>query len=281
MLDLTVLVDNTALLDRFYLAEPGFSLFLEADGTRVLFDCGYSSAFLDNAERLRINLREIDYLTLSHGHLDHTGGLYSLLRLLEEAEREKIPHRLPTLVAHPWCFFPRTKEGSQNIGSPLAAESVASVLPLRFSEEAVFLTDRLVFLGEIPRIHPFEETGPSGRKIRLPEGREEEDLLRDDTALAYLSAQGLVILTGCAHSGICNIISRAQEVTGEDRIRDVLGGLHLIRPSKDRMEKTTAFLREQGVTSLHPCHCTSFAARCTLAQEFVVEETGSGLRLTY
>ncbi|MDD1677984.1 MAG: MBL fold metallo-hydrolase [Methanomicrobiales archaeon] len=279
MLALTVLMDNTVLTDRFYLAESGFSLYLDADGTRILFDCGYSGAYLANAARMQIDLRNLDHIVLSHGHLDHTGGLYEYLRMLEEARREGIPHRAPTLVAHPWCFCPRTKELGQNIGSPLRTDTLASYLPLTLSDQPVFLSDRLIFLGEIPRIHPFEDTPLTGRQIHLPDGRVEEDRLRDDTALAYLSSQGLVILTGCAHSGICNIISRAQQVSGEDRIHDILGGLHLIRSDPVRIEGTMSFLQEHGVERLHPCHCTSFAARCALAQQFIVEETGVGLRL--
>jgi 7,8-dihydropterin-6-yl-methyl-4-(beta-D-ribofuranosyl)aminobenzene 5'-phosphate synthase len=280
MLDLTILVDNTTLTDQFYIAEPGFSLFLEAEGARILFDCGYSGVFLSNAARMQIDLWDLNYIVLSHGHLDHAGGLHEYLRMRDSALRGKIPYRIPTLVAHPWCFYSRTNESGQNFTSSLNEERVASSLPLKLSERPIFLTKHLVFLGEVPRIHAFEEVS-TGRRIRLPDGTVIEDRLRDDTALAYCTDTGLVILTGCAHSGICNIISHAQEITGEDRIRDIVGGLHLIRPSVERMEKTVAFLRKTGIERMHPCHCTSFAARCTLAQHYTVEETGVGLRLTY
>jgi 7,8-dihydropterin-6-yl-methyl-4-(beta-D-ribofuranosyl)aminobenzene 5'-phosphate synthase len=201
--------------------------------------------------------------------------------MMDEAVQEEIPHHIPTLVAHPWCFCPRTKESGQNIGSPIGVERIASRIPVELSEKAVYLTDDLIFLGEIPRVHSFEDPAPSRRQIWLSDGTVREDLLTDDTALVYLGSEGMVILTGCAHSGICNIITRAQEMTGEDRVRDIVGGLHLIRPSAERMEGTRAFLTTQEIQSLHPCHCTSFAARCSLAQDLPVEETGVGLRLIY
>jgi 7,8-dihydropterin-6-yl-methyl-4-(beta-D-ribofuranosyl)aminobenzene 5'-phosphate synthase len=281
MLEVTVLMDNTALTDQFYTAEPGFSLYLVADGKKILFDCGYSAACLANAREMEIDLRDLDAIVLSHGHLDHTGGLYAYLRMLDKAVRMKSPHRIPTLVAHPLCFSSRSKEMGENIGSPLGMETVGRHLPLALTEKPTFLTDHLIFLGEIPRVHAFERTETSGRRILLPDGTVIEDLLRDDTALAYVSPSGLVILTGCAHSGICNTISHAQDISRERRIRDVLGGLHLINPSPERMQATGQFLREQGVECLHPCHCTSFVARCALSQECPVEETGVGLHLTY
>ncbi|NTV00660.1 MAG: MBL fold metallo-hydrolase, partial [Methanoregulaceae archaeon] len=105
-MSLTVLVDNNTLTDRYFTAEPGLSFLLRTGGKKVLFDTGYSGMFLANAERMGINLRDLDYVVLSHGHLDHTGGLVPLIRLLTEAKIEDMAHKVPELVAHPLCFYP-------------------------------------------------------------------------------------------------------------------------------------------------------------------------------
>ncbi|MDD1673720.1 MAG: MBL fold metallo-hydrolase [Methanomicrobiales archaeon] len=281
MLNVTVLMDNTVLMDKYYTAEHGFSLYLEIGEKKILFDCGYSGAFLSNAVKMEIDLLDLDIIVLSHGHRDHTGGLYPYLCLLDEAIREEIPHRIPTLIGHPDCFYPRTKGSDRHVGSPLPRERVAQYLPLQLTEKPLLLTDELVYLGEIPRVHEFEKETDTGRQMQMLDGTWKEDLLRDDIALAYISPEGLVLLTGCAHSGLCNIISYAQKVTRETRIRDIIGGFHLIKPSEERMRDTLTFLQEVGVPSLHPCHCTSRTSQCAMIHGRTGEEAGVGLRLQF
>ena len=113
---LTVLVDNTTITDRYFSGEPGLSLFLETGGKKILFDTGYSGRFLENAGKMGIDLHDLDNVVLSHGHLDHTGGLVTLVRYLTEAAIEKMPCRMPRLIAHPRCFYPKEHAPLQNNG---------------------------------------------------------------------------------------------------------------------------------------------------------------------
>ena len=85
-LTLTVLVDNTTITDRYFMGEPGLSILIETAGKKILFDTGYSGLFLANAEKMGISLRDLDFIALSHGHLDHSGGLVTLIRHLTEAK---------------------------------------------------------------------------------------------------------------------------------------------------------------------------------------------------
>jgi len=85
-MELTVLVDNNTLLDRYLFGEPGLSILIKDDGLKVLFDLGYSDAFLINASKMGISLRNIDYLVFSHSHLDHTWGLPHLIRHFTESK---------------------------------------------------------------------------------------------------------------------------------------------------------------------------------------------------
>jgi 7,8-dihydropterin-6-yl-methyl-4-(beta-D-ribofuranosyl)aminobenzene 5'-phosphate synthase len=280
-LSLSVLVDNNTLTDRYFSGEPGLSFFIETGGKKILFDTGYSGLFLANAGKMGISLRELDGVVLSHGHLDHSGGLVTLVRYLTEAMIEDIAHKSPELVAHPRCFFPKKKPPLQNTGSILDEAEVRRHFPVNLSARPVWVTDDLVFLGKIPRRFAFEQTDPGKRRIRLPDGRTEPDQLLDDSALAFRSGNGLVIITGCSHAGICNITEYAREVCGERRVVAIIGGLHLLLPSLGRMEETCAYLRVLTLEGLYACHCTSLSSKITLAGSCPIREVGVGLNLSW
>jgi 7,8-dihydropterin-6-yl-methyl-4-(beta-D-ribofuranosyl)aminobenzene 5'-phosphate synthase len=277
-MQLTVLVDNNTLIDRYLLGEPGISLFIKDQETNVLFDLGYSNAFMTNAHKLGINLMDLDWVALSHGHLDHTWGLDPLIRGMTEAMIEKQPVRRPTLVAHPEVFATKTDLGLPEIGSLISENKLKRHMDIRLTRKPVWLTDRLVYLGEIPRIFPFEQA-------RLGEVEHDgiliPDELADDSSLAYVGAKGLVIISGCAHAGICNTVEYAKKVCKTKQIRDIIGGFHLQSPSASRMEQTTGYLAAQKIQSLHPCHCTDLGSKIALAAALPVQEVGSGLHLNY
>ncbi len=169
-MDVTILVDNTALFDRYFIAEHGFSAYIEAEGCRVLFDTGYSDAVLKNAQKMKIDLLDLDYIVLSHGHSDHTGGLYHIIQFFMEAILEDTACRLPRLIAHPCCFYPRPKPPQPDIGAVLTADEVQRIMPLELSKDPVSLTPDLFFLGEIERKFSFETTLPGPRRIVMPDG---------------------------------------------------------------------------------------------------------------
>jgi 7,8-dihydropterin-6-yl-methyl-4-(beta-D-ribofuranosyl)aminobenzene 5'-phosphate synthase len=221
-LTLTVLVDDTTLTDNNFSGEAGLSFLIETAGKKCLFDTGLSGQFLTNAEKMGMSLRDLDYLVLSHGHIDHTGGLDTLARHLAGTAPEASSPRVPHLIAHPRCFWPKEKDGTKN-GSAVSEEEICRQFPTSLSAKPVWLTDDLVFLGEIPRRFAFEQADPATRKIHLPDGTLEPDTLADDSALAFRSAEGLVIITGCSHAGICNITEYAREVCGERRVAGIIG----------------------------------------------------------
>ncbi|MFP5259334.1 MAG: MBL fold metallo-hydrolase [Acidobacteriota bacterium] len=278
-MELTVLVDNNTLIDRYMLGEPALSLYMEEAGQRVLFDCGYSDVALRNAGRLALDLADLDVVALSHGHHDHTWGLAPLVARLAESAADGDYRPLPQLVAHPEALARRRLGPGQPLGSLLDRDTLAQSFALTLSREPVPLTDRLLFLGEIPRLLPFEAAEPIGQRDG-PDGPVPDDL-PDDTALAFSSLKGLVIITGCSHAGICNIIAYARDLTGEPRVAAVIGGLHLLQPDPERFAATADYLRGVGVADLYPCHCTSLAAKLALSQAAPVHDVGSGLRLSF
>jgi 7,8-dihydropterin-6-yl-methyl-4-(beta-D-ribofuranosyl)aminobenzene 5'-phosphate synthase len=280
-LSLTVLVENTTLTDRYFSGEPGLSFLIETEGKKILFDTGFSDLFLHNAQKLGINLLDLDMVVLSHGHLDHSGGLFPLIRHMTRSIIEGIPVKKPLLVAHPWCFYPRPKFPVPDTGTVLSEQELSRFFDVCTTTVPRHLTKNLVFLGEIERNFDYEKTDPGVRKIILPDGITREDRILDDSALAFRTGEGVVIITGCSHAGICNIVERAKSVCGEHRIIDIIGGLHLLLPDPSRLKKTAEYLRDLHLKSLHACHCTSLPSKIVLAGYCPVQEVGTGMKLEW
>jgi 7,8-dihydropterin-6-yl-methyl-4-(beta-D-ribofuranosyl)aminobenzene 5'-phosphate synthase len=275
-LKLKVLVDNSTFIDRYFLAEPAISFYIEDGEKKILFDVGYSNAYIRNAEKMGINLRKLDYVVLSHGHSDHTWGMESLIRLYSEANLEGLDFRKPTVIAHPDLFQPKLLNG-EDIGSLLSGEKIAQHFKLTYSKEPNWLTDQLVFLSEIPRQFHFEGQDPIGRT-----GMElKDDYLLDDSALVYKTEKGLVVIVACSHAGICNTIEYAKKVCQEERIVDIIGGFHLLQPSEKQIKHTVAYFKSLNPDVIHACHCTDFSSKVTISDVANVKEVGVGLQLEY
>ncbi|MBR3785435.1 MAG: MBL fold metallo-hydrolase [Firmicutes bacterium] len=264
---LTVLMDNNTYIDQYYLGEPAVSYYIEDGDARILLDCGYSDAFIKNASAMDIDLSRLTHIVFSHGHDDHTRGLQFLRDAVELSDVE--------IIAHPDCFFPREEDGL-GFGAPYLAEEVADFAKLHLSKEPVWLTERLVYLGQIPDAFGFEKRHPIGKR-GIEEGWT-DDYCYDDTALAYQTDEGLFIITGCSHSGICNIIHQAKHICGEDRIAGVLGGFHLFDVD-DRLMQTIDYLQSCNIRDFYPCHCVSLKAKAKMMEKLDVCEVGVGLQI--
>jgi len=207
---LTVLVDNNTSTGKCYLGEPGLSCYIEIDNKKILFDTGYSDIFIKNAFKMNVNLRSLDYLILSHGHYDHTWGMVPLIRLYTEAIKENISYKKPLIITHPFTFLTKSRNELGEIGSLISEEKLSRNFELKLSKKPLWITEKLVYLGEIPRNSNFENQTPIGQ-VYLNENWT-DDYVIEDSALVYKSKQGLVIITGCSHSGICNIVEYAKYV---------------------------------------------------------------------
>ena len=269
---LQILVDNVANAGQ---GEWGFSCLIEDQWQRVLLDTGASSLFLQNAKLLGQDLLNLDYVVLSHGHWDHTWGLETLIKhYIKNPESKR-----PAIVAHP-KVFERTlnPKGAEN-GPIVNQATLEGRFHLQLTRKPLWLSKRLLWLGEIERLFPFEYVEPKGK--RLTESGTIPDHSPDDSALAYLTDAGLVIITGCSHSGICNIVEQARHLTGEIRVLDIVGGTHLLQYSRGRMTATLEYLRGVKPEQLHIGHCTSLAAKVELAAVSDLKELFVGLELEY
>lgn len=264
---LTVLVDNNTYIDQYYLGEPAVSYYIEDGDAHVLLDCGYSDAFIKNAEAMGIDLSKLTHIVFSHGHDDHTRGLQFL--------KEKYDLSNVQIIAHPQAFQPK-RDGGLPCGSPFTAEEIADFSKLKMSSLPVQITDKLLFLGEIIQVFDFELNGSLGE--RFVEGRWEDDYCRDDSALVYEGKDGLFLITGCSHSGICNIMQQAFTIFGTKEVAGILGGLHLFDVD-EKLEETIDFLDCYEVKDFYPCHCVSLQAKAKMMEVLNVKEVGVGLTL--
>jgi 7,8-dihydropterin-6-yl-methyl-4-(beta-D-ribofuranosyl)aminobenzene 5'-phosphate synthase len=257
-----------------------FRAFIVDDQTRVLFDLGYLGIFATNADKIGIPLLKTDYRVLSHGHLDHTWGLVPFVMRYTEAQIEGNPHSEPVIVAHPGALYSRCVSPLKEIGSIIDESALSRIFNLNLTKGPLWLSDNLVFLGEIKRRFKFEGIQQKGH-VRIESGLRIQDTLSDDRALVYTGREGLVIITGCSHSGICNICEQATELCGDDRIRDIIGGLHLMNPPREQMQGTIEYMSRKKPAALHPCHCTDLASKIALASVVPVSEIGVGMVLNY
>jgi len=276
---LTVLVDNNTLIDRYLLGEPGVSYFIEEGSKILLFDVGFSDVFIRNAQKMNIDLSSLDFVALSHAHLDHTWGLVNLIQLWTEAAFEGNRHKKPAFVAHPSVFLKRSIKDVYEIGSLISEEMLSRFFSIKLSREPMWLTEKLDFLGEIQRNNDFDAKTPVGKVYKS--GSWEDDYVTDDSALAYRSEQGLVVITGCSHAGICNIVEKAKEVCQDTRVVDIIGGFHLQDPEKEQLQATLQYMKQLQPLEVHACHCTDLRSKIVLSQIVDLREVGSGLRLEY
>lgn len=299
---LTILVENKADLivdpteaiqyfrDEPLLAEHGFSVLIRlgGEGKTILWDAGVSNtALMENMRRMEIGVSSIETIALSHGHSDHYAAITTLLMAMnrlpepeewgstvtaEEVDAWLEEFRIP-IVAHPaalrerwvvndeglWVgpFFPPPVQAWKAMGASIVT-----------SEEPYCLDDGCWTTGYVPRTS-FEKVSKP-KKLYYREGSEfiPEGLDDDQGILIHVKDKGLVVLSGCAHSGIVNTVEHARRLSGIETIHAVIGGFHLARAEEDEIEQTIDYFKTINPRLIVPCHCTGLNAINRFAQTF-------------
>jgi 7,8-dihydropterin-6-yl-methyl-4-(beta-D-ribofuranosyl)aminobenzene 5'-phosphate synthase len=297
----TVLVDNRAdlivestegvwrFIDEPLMAEHGFAALVELKDVNmsILWDAGLTeTTLMGNIKRMGIDPGVINKIAISHGHGDHTAGVTEILRaihvkptakLWEEGATEEEIHnwvqwqRIP-LVVHPAAFRERWRVAEDGKMSgpypqPPRDEWEAVGAEMILSEGPYRLGPGCWTTGEVPRLS-FEESGRSSSRVYREGGQFLPDDIEEDQAIVInVKDKGLVVVSGCAHSGIVNTVNYAREISGVERIWAVLGGFHLARSPQEEVQRTIDVMKSFEPKVIAPSHCTGFSAICQFARQ--------------
>ena len=260
-IQITTLTENTASWLGL-LAEWGVSILLEADNYKVLLDTGSSFVAAYNAIAMGIDLSQTDEIVFSHGHDDHTGGLLHVLKMMKKQVE---------IIAHPdiWAakYYQTPEKRYRYIGVPFPREAAESLgASFNLTKGPVWITDNIVTSGEVPMVTEYENIDTS---LYVKEGNDfKPDPLWDDQSLFIKSGKGLIVILGCAHRGIINILNHARKLTGVESIYAVIGGTHLGLSSPQHVQFAIAELKRFGIQRLGVSHCTGLPVAALLAHEF-------------
>lgn len=257
---ISILVDNNP--GTRTAAEHGLSYLIEYDGKRLLFDTGQSNMFVENAGIMKVDLKNIDLLVLSHGHFDHGNGLRYISGTV--------------LICHPGCFVKRYRKSDHTyIGLINTREEILSGYNLITSTYPHQISDRIFFLGEIPRITGFESQNTA---FVFEDGS--PDYVLDDSAVAMITEYGIMVITGCGHAGIVNTLEHAKKVTGIKKLYGIMGGFHL-KEQDIQTRETIAYLKAEKVKNVFPSHCTELPALSAFYESFRIRQLKTGEILTF
>ncbi len=265
MYKLTILCENTVVPMLNILGEHGFSILIESDEITGLFDTGQGHSILHNADCLGKDLTGVSKIFLSHGHIDHTGGLSKILPLTGAVN----------VYAHPDIFLERfsvrkdknKNETVKNIGIPKTREVFENLgAHFAFNRNFTETSPGIHLTGEVPRLTPFEK--PDRRLVVEKKGMFVQDLIPDDQSLVLESPRGLVVVLGCAHSGIINTLNHVKKHFREEKIHMVIGGTHLGFLNADQLQSTIDTLQNISLERIGVSHCTGLGPAAKLMQAF-------------
>ncbi len=260
---ITIICENRAHMAKNIMGEHGFAALVKTPGSNLLMDTGQGLGLAHNADVLKIDLAALDGVVISHGHFDHTGGLLQI-----PAQNRPLPvHAHPDLFAGKY-LLPRNQDPTY-IGIPFSQSTLEEKLNARFVFHSSFtdIAPGVFFSGQVPRTWSFEPS--DDRLVIQTASRFVPDPFKDDASLLIETPSGPVILTGCAHSGIVNIMEHFAQQSGHQTFHAVIGGTHLgFANDQSQLEQAMAAFDRFQVNTIAVSHCTGNEAAAQLFHRF-------------
>ena len=260
---ITVICENRASMAKDIMGEHGFAALVKTPDLCLLMDTGQGLGLAHNAKALKIDLATLDGVAISHGHFDHTGGLMQI----PPRNRPLTVHAHPDLFAGKY-LLPKDQDPAY-IGIPFSQSALEEALNARFEFHSEFteISPGVFFSGQVPRTWSFE---PSDDRLvkQTPDGFV-PDPFNDDASLLIETPSGPVILTGCAHSGIVNIMEHFAEKSGHPSFHAVIGGTHLgFANDPSQLDEAMDAFDKFQVQTIAVSHCTGNEAAARLFHWF-------------
>jgi 7,8-dihydropterin-6-yl-methyl-4-(beta-D-ribofuranosyl)aminobenzene 5'-phosphate synthase len=253
------------------MAEHGFSVLIKTKSgekeAEVLYDSGLSPrGILYNLDALEISLTDVQAIVLSHGHPDHASGLPGVV--------DRLGSRNMPLVLHPDAYLERklVLPNGDEIGVPAPKLSDLRCENIEIVEEvgpSMMVDGMILVSGEIARTTEFENGFPIHYARRHDHWEPDPLIMDDQCALIHVKGKGLIVITGCGHAGIINVLRNAQAITGINEIYAVIGGFHLTGGYFEPIiPATIASLKVINPRYIMPGHCTGWSATHQIARAF-------------
>jgi len=272
MIRITTLIENSPGEHLALRHEHGVSFCVEAHGRKVLFDTGQSGNFIENAGQLRIGLEDIEYVVVSHGHYDHSGGLRALTAVTTKFE----------LVTGAGFFEEKYAErngGYEFLGNNFTRDFLEAS-GIRYAELNTSMRELIpgvYALGNFPRIHADELINPRFKLLR--DGSFVADTFDDEIMLVIDTPKGIIALLGCSHPGMRNMLDAVKD-RFKKPIHAVLGGTHLVEASAAGVKASADYLTGSDIGTIGVSHCTGTGAMKILGEsekKYYHNRTGSCL----
>jgi 7,8-dihydropterin-6-yl-methyl-4-(beta-D-ribofuranosyl)aminobenzene 5'-phosphate synthase len=249
------LIENLVYQRGFH-AEHGISMLIETENKKILFDTGQTDAFIKNAQKLNIDITTIDAVVLSHGHYDHTGGLYHFLQINTKAK----------VYCKREVFEPKYNIKNDFIGT----QYIASVLENRiiYVNQTTEIVKNVFIMPNIPIVYN-NDTSIGSMKVESGKGLE-QDTFMDELFIAFTVNNKLSVLSGCSHRGITNILTAAIDKFNLP-IHLIMGGLHIKDSNSQQYSHIIKFLQSAEPEKLGVCHCTGITKYAQLMYDCNLE----------
>ncbi|MFZ3045946.1 MAG: MBL fold metallo-hydrolase [Desulfatirhabdiaceae bacterium] len=245
------------------MGEHGFSALIERDGKRFLFDTGPGASLPQNTKILGKPLQNIDAIFISHGHYDHTGGLKYALQ--ENGPVDVIAHS-GIFQAH-MAKSPLPESELRNVGCPHSIDDLIQAgARFQFTDRTKEIFPGIWFVSGIDRKAAQMPRDP--QLVLFKSGKAVQDPMADDASIVLETPKGPVLILGCAHAGVLNILDHVKDYMGISRLRAILGGTHLMFFPPGQIDSVIDRFETFGIEQIAVSHCTGMQAAIELGAHF-------------